>query len=224
MSLGSSITAWAATAWWTQGNLSASQVAKYSDAPRWRLENGLAVENNGRSDRSTPNGVQFIAGPAALPGVAIAAGESGIWRRDATGQWQRSLILLPQGLLTGPPAVTAVVAFSQPLTESIYLATNGQGVLITRDGGQTWIRDDLGLPEDVLSLAPSSSQKTLYAFTDQGLWVHHLQPTPAPPSYPQQDLLLRWLAILLVSVVAGVAGVAVLYRICITTLTARETR
>lgn len=208
------VAAQAATSWWTQINLSPSQVAKYADAPRWHLENGLAVENGGRPDPKTPAGVQFIAGSGTQPGVAIAAGTSGIWRRDASGQWQHSLILLPQGLLSGPPTVTAVVAFAKPLTNSIYLGTDGQGVLVTSDGGQSWVRDDLGLPDNVLSLSVSSSQKTLYAFTDQGLWIHQLQALPSPPSYPQGDLLLRWLAILALAVVASVAGVAALYQVC----------
>jgi hypothetical protein len=223
-----SVTAVASTPWWTQSNISVSQMARYADTPRWRLDNGLAVENGGRADPNTPSGVQFIAGSGTTPGVAVAAGTSGVWLRDASGEWQRSLILLPQGLLSGPPTVTAVVAFAKPLSDSIYLATDGQGVLITGDGGRSWIRDDLGLPDHVISLSASSSQRTLYALTDQGLWMHHLQALPEPPSYQQHDLLLRWMAILLVTVVAGASGVVVLYRICNrgadTTLSARETR
>jgi hypothetical protein len=208
------MTVFAATAWWTPVNVSPAQVAKYSDTPRWRIENRLAVENGGTPDAQTPAGLQLIAGAGAHPGVAVAAGTSGIWRRDATGQWQQSLILLPQGFLNGPPRVTAIAAFARPLSNAIYLSTDGQGVLITEDGGQSWIRDDLGLPDHVLSLSASSSQRTLYATTGSGLWAHQLQSFPAPPSYPQRDLLTHWLTIVAIAFFAAIGSIVALRKIC----------
>jgi hypothetical protein len=63
-------------------------------------------------------------------------------------------------------------------------------------------------------LSVSSPQKTLYALTDSGLWEHHLQAFPGPASYPQHDLLLHWLTIVLITVIASAAGIAALRQVC----------
>ena len=145
---------------------------------------------------------------------SVAAGSSGIWRRNASGSWSRSLLLLPQGLLSGSPHVTALAAFDQPLSLSIYLATDGYGVLISQDGGYSWIRDDLGLPDDVLGLVTNAKMRSLFAETGSGLWVHYLSTFPNPPSYVSGDLLWRWLAIIGVALASVGAGSIFLRRAC----------
>jgi hypothetical protein len=47
--------------------------------------------------------------------------------------------------------VTALAAFTQALSTTVYLGTDGYGVLLTTDGGDDWIRADAGVPENVLS-------------------------------------------------------------------------
>ena len=127
----------------------------------------------------------LIAAPAALPGVAVAVGsDNHVWRRDASGQWATAFILLPAGGLSGIPRVTSLAAFAQPLTAAVYMGTAGYGVLLSQDGGDDWIRADPGLPENVLGLATDSSARALYAATDQGLFVHHLQALPASAGVP----------------------------------------
>ncbi len=149
----------------------------------------------------------LIAAPAALPGVAVAVGsDNHVWRRDASGQWATAFILLPAGGVSGIPQVTALAAFTQPLSHAMYMGTAGYGVLVSQDGGDDWIRADPGLPANVLALATDSSEHALYAATDRGLFVHHLQALPAPPVYHDAMLLLRWLGIALVALLATVVA------------------
>jgi hypothetical protein len=156
----------------------------------------------------------LIAAPAALPGVAVAVGsDNHVWRRAQSGQWATSFILLPAGGLSGAPQVTALAAFTQPLSVAVYMGTDGYGVLVSENGGDDWIRADPGLPENVLGLATDSSARALYAATDQGLYVHHLQAFPAPPVYQDASLWLRWLGIGLVALVATAAAVLGLRRV-----------
>ena len=155
----------------------------------------------------------LIAAPAAIPGVVVAVGtDNHVWRRAPSGQWATSFIVLPAGGLSGTPAVTSLAAFAQPLSGAVYMGTDGYGVLISEDGGDDWIRADPGLPENVLALAADSHARALYAATDQGLFVHHLQALPAPPVYHDASLYLRWLGIALVALLATVAAVVGLRR------------
>ncbi len=155
----------------------------------------------------------LIAGPAALPGVAVAVGsDNHVWRRTASGQWATSFILLPAGGVSGIPQVTSLAAFAQPLSTAVYMGTAGYGVLISQDGGDDWIRADPGLPENVLGLATDSATHALYAATDQGLFVHHLQMLPRPPAYKDAELLQKWLGIAVVTLFATAAAVVGLRR------------
>ncbi len=196
-------------------------IAPPQTANAWEIHSGTVF--TGRSgqlpaaDPHSPflgDSAHLIAAPAALPGVAVAVGtDNHVWRRAPSGQWAASFILLPAGGLSGAPQVTALAAFTQPLSVAVYMGTDGYGVLVSEDGGDDWIRADPGLPENVLGLATDSSARALYAATDQGLYVHHLQAFPAPPVYQDASLWLRWLGIGLVALVAAVAAVLALRRV-----------
>jgi hypothetical protein len=168
-------------------------------------------------DPDAPNlgaSAHILAAPAAAPGVAVAVGDDNhVWRRTQTGAWATTLILLPAGGLSGTPRVTALAAFTQPLSAAVYMGTDGYGVLLSQDGGDDWIRADPGLPENVLGLATDASTQSLYAATAHGLYVHHLQALPAPPVYADSALWLRWLGIGLVALVATVIALVAMRRV-----------
>jgi hypothetical protein len=159
-------------------------------------------------------GADLIAAPAALPGVVVAVGTDGtVWRRGQDGDWKRALLLLPQSLIQGIPRITSVAAFPQPLSDAIYLGTDGYGVLISTDGGDDWIRAGAGLPDAVYSLSVDSARHALYAGTSDGLWVHVLQALPAPPAYQDAALVWRWVGIGAVTLFAAALTVVGLVRL-----------
>jgi hypothetical protein len=185
----------------------------------WEIDsNGQVLHAIGsgplQMDPQTPDlgASALLAAPVALPGVVVAvASDNTVWRRGQDGDWKRALLLLPQGLLRGAPAVTSVTAFTQPLTASIYLSTDGYAVLISTDGGDDWIRAGPGLPDSVYGLAADADQHAVYAATSDGLWMHVLQRLPSPPAYNDAALLWRWVGIVLVSLAsAGAAAFALL--------------
>lgn len=189
-----------------------------SPAPAWVIRHGVVLRRgrDGRlgSDPAAPSlgaAAGLIAAPAATPGVVVAVGSDGhVWRRTPAGLWATSFILLPAGGLTGIPPVTALAAFAQPVTAAVYMGTDGYGVLLTQDGGDDWIRADPGLPEHVLGLATDDAARALYAATDAGLFVHHLQSFPAPPAYHDASLTLRWLGIAAVALLSTLAALLVM--------------
>jgi len=153
-------------------------------------------------------GADLIAAPASAPGVVLAAATDGtVWRRDPSLGWARALLLLPAGGLGGVPRVTALAAFTRPVTSTVYLGTAGYGVLLSADGGDDWVRADPGLPADVYGLSADSTTRSLYAATSRGLYVHHLQAFPGPAAYRDSALVLRWLGygavVLVVVLLAG---------------------
>jgi hypothetical protein len=161
-------------------------------------------------------GAHLIAAPAVRPsGVVVAVAADGVvWRRTPAGSWGVSLLLLPQSLVAGPPRITAVAAFSKPVTSAVYLATDGYGILETTDGGDGWIRVGVsGLPGRVLALATDAAIRAVYAGTSDGLWVHHLRDIPLPPVYPPTDLRWRWLGSAVVTVAGCLVAVAGLRRL-----------
>ncbi len=149
-------------------------------------------------------GADLLAAPAALPGVVVAVSNNGVvWRRGQDGDWKQALLLLPQSLVQGVPRVTSVTAFTQPLSDAIYLGTGGYAVLISTDGGDDWIRAGPGLPDSVYALSANSARHAVYAGTSDGLWVHVLQAFPSPPAYQDAALVWRWLGIGAVTLVAA---------------------
>jgi hypothetical protein len=156
----------------------------------------------------------LLAAPAAAPGVVIAVGsDNHVWRRSQSGSWSTAFIPLPAGGLSGSPRVTSVAAFTQPLSAAVYMGVDGYGVLLSENGGDDWIRADPGLPENVLGLATDPAARALYAATDQGLYVHHLQSFPTPPVYTDSALYLRWLGTAAVALVATVVALLAMRRL-----------
>ena len=122
---------------------------------------GAATVDPGSPDLG--RGAHLIAAPAALPGTVIAVSTDGtVWRRGQDGDWKEALLLLPASLIQGIPRVTSVTAFTAPLSDAVYLSTDGYAVLITTDGGDDWIRAGPGLPElRVLALGQLRAQRRL---------------------------------------------------------------
>ena len=132
-------------------------------------------------------------------------------RSDTGGRWARALLLLNQDALHGPPRPTGIAAFTDPLSNAVYLATDGYSVLESTDGGDDWVRAGPGLPDGVLAITTDSPRRAVYAATRDGLWVHHLQATPAPPVYRGEDLAMRILGVVAVCVAAVALSVAGMY-------------
>ena len=159
-------------------------------------------------------GADLLAAPAALPGVVVAVSANGtVWRRGQDGDWKQALLLLPESLVQGVPRVTSVTAFTRPLSDAIYLGTEGYAVLISTDGGDDWIRAGPGLPYSVSALSADSARHAVYAGTSNGLWVHVLQELPSPPAYRDAALVWRWLGIGAVTLVAAVLTLLGLLRL-----------
>ena len=168
-------------------------------------------------DRGAPDlgaGAHLITAVPGIAGAVVAVTRSGaVWRRTTDGAWNTALLLLPAGLVRGVPAITALTAFDRPVTQTVYLATDGYAVLISSDGGDDWIRAGPGLPDSVYGLATDASARSLYAATSDGLWVHRLQSFPRPPAYRDADLVRRWVGIALVALLAAVVAVFAMVRL-----------
>ncbi|MGH7721443.1 MAG: WD40/YVTN/BNR-like repeat-containing protein [Candidatus Dormibacteria bacterium] len=185
---------------------------------QWQIHEGTVVTGPSGQPLATDPGAPFlgasaqlIAAPAALPGVVVAVGtDNHVWRRSPGGRWATSFILLPAGGLAGTPRVTSLAAFTAPLTGAVYMGTDGYGVLLSQDGGDDWIRAAPGLPAHVLGLAADPQTRAVYAATDGGLFVHHLQSLPAPPAYHDASLYLRWLGMGAVGLLATALAVLAL--------------
>jgi hypothetical protein len=192
-----------------------------SGAQSWGIDSGgrvVHVSNAAQRNAPVPDpgspdlgaGADLIAAPAALPGVVVAVSTDGtVWRRGQDGDWKQALLLLPASIVQGVPRITSVTAFTAttpPLSDAIYLGTDGYAVLISTDGGDDWIRAGPGLPDSVYSLSADSARKAVYAGTSDGLWEHALQIFPAPPAYHDAALVWRWVGIGAVTLIASVAA------------------
>jgi hypothetical protein len=152
-------------------------------AQRWEIDSGgrvahvsnLARDSAAIPDSGSPDlgaGADLIASPAALPGVVVAVSTDGtVWRRGQDGDWKQALLLLPASIVQGVPRVTSITAFTTPLSDAIYLGTDGFAVLVSTDGGDDWIRAGPGLSNNVYALSADSARHAVYAGTSDGLWV-----------------------------------------------------
>ncbi len=186
-------------------------------AGRVQLVADTSVSSAPRIDPGSPDlgpGAGLIAAPAALPGVVVAVSGSGAaWRRGQDGDWKEALLLLPASLVQGVPRITSITAFTAPLSDAIYLGTDGYAVLVSTDGGDDWIRAGPGLPDSVYSLSADSGSHAVYAGTSDGLWEHVLQNLPAPPAYQDAALVWRWLGIGAVTLVASAVALLAMIRL-----------
>ena len=193
--------------------------------PGWTLSAGRAARRTSggaylpdpRSPSFGPTAPQFagtarIAAPPNGYVVAVDAANQ-VWRRTSSGDWARALLLLPERIGARTPRITAVDAFDQPVSNAVYLATDGYAVLITYNGGDDWVRAGPGLPDDVDALYADSRSAAVYAGTRDGLWVHHVRAFPGPPVYPDAALHWRWVGIALVTLAAAALAVAGLQRV-----------
>jgi hypothetical protein len=175
-----------------------------------------------RPDPGSPDlgaGAHLLAVPLAVPpgaalGSVVVAVSSGgvVWRRAPSGSWGVSLVLLPRTLVTGTPAVTSVAAFSASHQSGVvYLGTAGYGTLLSSDGGDDWTRASPGLPSDVTSLAADpAGQGSVWAATQDGLYVHRLQPIPQIPSYSGGSLTAKWLITVAIAAAVTLAAAVAL--------------
>ena len=150
-----------------------------------------------------------LVGTGLIIGGAIsnaASTDGTVWRRAQDGDWKQALLLLPASAVQGVPRVTSVTAFTEPLSDAIYLSTDGYAVLISTDGGDDWIRAGAGIPDAVSSLSADSARHAVYAGTSDGLWEHVLQQLPAPPAYQDAALVWRWLGIGAATLIASAAA------------------
>jgi hypothetical protein len=194
-------------------------------AERWEIDSGgrvAHVSNVAQRSRAVPDpgspdlgaGADLIAASAALPGVVVVVSTDGaVWRRGQDGDWKQALLLLPASIVQGVPRVTSVSAFTAPLSDAIYLGTDGYAVLVSTDGGDDWIRAGPGLPNSVYSLSADSARRAVYAGTSDGLWEHVLQSFPAPPAYHDAALVWRWVGIGAVTLIASVAALLGMMRL-----------
>lgn len=192
-----------------------------SGSDRWALSAGKVLHALGSSplvpDPGAPDlgpHAHLLAAPAALPGAVVAISDAEVvwWREGATGRWGRALVLLPQTLFSGRPAITALSAFEQPISGGIYLSTDGYSVLLSSNGGEDWLRAGPALPNNVFSLASDGVGQAVYAGTADGLWVHHLRAVPSIPVYTGADLFNRRAGTLVITLLAIAAGLLILLR------------
>ena len=116
------------------------------------------------------------------------------------------MLLLPASIVQGVPRITSVTAFTEPLSDAIYLGTDGYAVLITTDGGDDWIRAGPGLPNSVYCALRRFRAQDGVCGTSDGLWEHVLQSLPAPPAYQDAALVWRWFGIGAITLVASAAA------------------
>jgi hypothetical protein len=143
-------------------------------------------------------------------GVVLAGGRSGLIWGLYQGGWQPVFQLLPYGGIGGVPDLTAMISDGPT---AAYLATAGFGTLLTPDGGYTWYRA-APAAADVQALATigpvfaSRPSGLVVAATPQGLFLHHLQALPAPPTY--QGASLKGQILGTAGVTVGAAALAIL--------------
>ncbi|HVB13929.1 MAG TPA: hypothetical protein VNH38_04130 [Candidatus Dormibacteraeota bacterium] len=149
---------------------------------------------------------------AELGSGAILVGEPGglVWR-GSRGRWDQSFQVLPYGGLGGVPKLTSLVADG---ANSAYLGTEGFGTLLTPDGGYTWYRAAPadGLISALATVGPvfaTHAHGLVVALSPHGVFLHHLQALPQPPTYTVSGATAE---------LAGTAGVTLAAALLVTLL------
>jgi hypothetical protein len=206
----------AALAWWSPAGLrgvAVTRVSAVGDTIMVRTGAGATLTSPDAGKTFTPAG----GNPTFPPTGTVVVGNE-VWSIDSDGVVRHAAaggtsVPDPQDLFQGAPRITSLAAFTQPLSDAIYLGTDGYGVLISTDGGDDWIRAGAGLPDAVFSLSADSARHALDAGTSDGLWVHVLQQFPAPPAYRDAALVWRWLGIGAITLVAAALTLLGMYRL-----------
>ncbi len=174
----------------------------------------LAADGHLALSRNSP---RLGAGAAVAElgdGIIFAGDDRGtIYALYSIG-WTPIFQILPQGGLQGVPNLTGIVGVGP---DAAYVATRGFGTLLTPDGGYSWYR--AAPSADVVALAalgPIYSRNPsglVLAATPRGLFIHHLQTLPAPPTYAGSAETAQLLGTAAVTAVAAILAIAGLWAI-----------
>ncbi len=110
----------------------------------------------------TDRRIHVLAVPSGYPSWVYAATESQFYRSTDGGvTWEAR-----GGWRDGTEILSIAVSFGDP--DEVYLGTSGRGLLITMDGGQSWMRVLHGA--HVFALALGRQENIIYAGTDSGVY------------------------------------------------------
>lgn len=193
-----------AASWWTPV---ASDV-RTAPTPACSLHGVRLTISNGRPNIGADLHLSQHAWSAAVAGGGcLVASGSEVWRWNHG--WTLSLALFPNLPDPIPPAITGLATMPS-LTGAAYLATAGDGALVSTDGGITWYRAQDGLPPDLSSVEAAPSERGFVATANGRTYLHVLAPLPSPTAYPTRHPEAFWLSALLAGTLSSALALALL--------------